>query len=164
MGTINYTDAIRYKQQKYKCTKAYQKLKIVVNMKAVKGVMMLKALITKIMFAKKIFVLDIEQSKEAYIPNELCNDKLPPSFWFYDACLQQVQNLVLDEKREFAKFKNEYRLNFYQRNNKKRDIMIKLGILNDPKNEKISLKFQQVNEIKNKRVLDHNNLPTTMSL
>ena len=86
--------------------KTYQKLKIVVNLKAVKGVMMLKALITKIKYAKQIFVLEIEQSKEAYIPNELSNDNLPSSFWFYDACLQQVQNLVITEKKEFATFKN----------------------------------------------------------
>ena len=67
---------------------------------------MLKALITKIKYAKQIFVLEIEQSKEAYIPDELCNDNLPCSFWFYDATLQQVQNLVIQEKKEFATFKN----------------------------------------------------------
>ena len=68
----------------------YQKLKLVINLKALKGVLMLKALITKIKFAKQLFVLEIEQMKEAYIPNELSNDNLPSSFWFYDACLHQV--------------------------------------------------------------------------
>lgn len=117
MDTINYRDVVKYNQQKEKLTRLYSKLKIVVNLKAVGGVLMLKALITKIKFAKQIFVLEIEQMHEAYIPNELSNDNLPSSFWFYDACLQQVQNLVIQEKRDFATFKNMYRLNFYQRNN-----------------------------------------------
>lgn len=106
LDTVNYRDVVRYNLQKDKVLKMYQKLKIVVNMKAVRGVLMLKALITKIKYAKQIFVLEIEQSKEAYIPNELSNDNLPQSFWFYDACLQQVQNLVITDKKEFATFKN----------------------------------------------------------
>lgn len=109
--------------------------------------MMLKALITKIKFAKQIFVLDIEQSKEAYIPNELSNDNLPSSFWFYDACLQQVQNLVVADKKDFATFKNTYRLNFYQRNNMQKYILTKLGLIDEPGSEKLSLKHQMVNEI-----------------
>lgn len=61
--------------------------------------MMLKALINKIKYAKQMFVLEIEQSKEAYIPHELSNDDLPCSFWYYDACLQQVQELIDTDKK-----------------------------------------------------------------
>lgn len=50
--------------------------------------MLIKTLISKIQVAKQIFILEIEQGQEAYIPNELSNDNLPSSFWFYDACLQ----------------------------------------------------------------------------
>lgn len=87
LRTINYRDIVKYNQQKEKLVKLYSKLKVVINLKAVTGIMMLKALITKIKVAKQIFVLEIEQMKEAYIPNELSNDNLPSSFWFYDACL-----------------------------------------------------------------------------
>lgn len=77
-------------------------------MKAIHGVLLVKALISKIQVAKQIFILEIERGQEAYIPNELSNDWLPSSFWFYDACLQQVQTLVDFNKKDFAIFKNQY--------------------------------------------------------
>ena len=52
LDTVNYREVVRYNLQKDKVLKMYQKLKIVVNMKAVRGVLMLKALITKIKYAK----------------------------------------------------------------------------------------------------------------
>lgn len=100
--------------------------------------------------------MEIEQSREAYIPNELSNDNLPSSFWFYDACLQQVQNLVDPEKKTFAIFKNQYRLNFYQQNNFKKQMLMKLGLIDNPKLEvKLALKYQQINQIQTNQINHH---------
>ena len=101
----------------------YSTLKFLVNMKALHGVFMLKALLAKMQVAKQLFILEIEQGHEAYIPNELSCDNLPCSFWFYDACLQQAQNLVNDEKKKYAMFKNHYQLSFYQKNDFKKEIL-----------------------------------------
>ena len=43
-------------------------------------------------------------------------------------------------KKEFATFKNQYRLNFYQKNNFKKYLQIRLGLIDDPNNQKLSLK------------------------
>lgn len=52
LDKTNYRDVITYNKSKEKIMSLYSKLKIVVNFRAIKGVMMLKALITKVKVAK----------------------------------------------------------------------------------------------------------------
>ena len=68
--------------------------------------MLLKAALTKIKVARQIFILEIEQMREAWIPNELSTDGLPRSFWFYDDIMETIQNYVEPHTKEFAMLKN----------------------------------------------------------
>ena len=51
---------------------------------------MIKCALLKVQLAKELFVLEIEQSRESYVLNEITMDNLPMSFWYYDAILLTV--------------------------------------------------------------------------
>ena len=68
----------------------YSKCKILINFKAIKNELYIKAALMKLQVAKELFVLDIEQGSEAYVPPELTVDLMPMSFRFYDAILVLV--------------------------------------------------------------------------
>jgi len=44
--------------------------------------------------------LEIEQGKEAYIPDEICHDTLPCNFWYYDSVLAYIQDTVSEDKKD----------------------------------------------------------------
>ena len=52
--------------------------------------MHIKAALTKVKLARKLFILDIEQRTEAWIPNELAIGDLPTAFWYYDDIIQSI--------------------------------------------------------------------------
>ena len=51
--------------------------------------------------SKKLFVSDIEEGGEVYIPNELRNTNLPPSFHFYDPVLGIVHEKMKCDRAEY---------------------------------------------------------------
>ena len=72
-----------------------------INLKALKGVIMLNAMLKKIQLQKELFVLDIEDGNEIYIPSSLTQDRLPYSFRFYDPILALVNENISENRREF---------------------------------------------------------------
>ena len=81
------------------CKRKYQRIskftilsniKMLINMKAISGVLYLKALIKRVELAKFLFVHEIEYGKEVFIPNELSQDRLPHAFRYYDPILSFV--------------------------------------------------------------------------
>ena len=95
----------------------YNKCKILINFKAIKQVLYIKAALMKIQVAKELFVLEIEQGHEAYVPPELTVDLMPLSFRFYDAILVFVQDLVSAKAKDLNSFKTLYRLNYHNKEN-----------------------------------------------
>ena len=79
-------------------------------MKAVHKIMLIKASITKINLAKKIFTMDVEQGYESYIPDELSIDIMAKSFWFYDPILQIVQSCVAMSRKDMMQTQSQFRL------------------------------------------------------
>lgn len=108
---------VRYNKTKERLTNLHNKCKILINMKAIRDLLFIKCALMKTQLAKELFVLEIEQSRESYIPNELAQDHLPMNFWYYDAILMYVQDLVSQETKDLHTFKNTFRLNFYQEEN-----------------------------------------------
>lgn len=62
-------------------------MKIVVNLRAVSRVLLIKVCLAKIKIARDMFILEMEQGCETFIPHELSQDRLPMNFWFYDPIL-----------------------------------------------------------------------------
>ena len=73
-------------------------------------ILFIKCALMKIQVAKELFVLEVEQGHEAYVPNELAVEYLPLSFRFYDAILIYVQELVSSKTKDLNSFKTMYRL------------------------------------------------------
>ena len=55
----------------------HSNINLLINFKAVKKIAYIQCLIKRIELAKKIFIMDIEEGSEVYIPNDLRNCKLP---------------------------------------------------------------------------------------
>ena len=136
---------MRYNKTKERLTNLHNKCKILINMKAIRDLLFIKCALMKTQLAKELFVLEIEQSRESYIPNELAQDHLPMNFWYYDAILMFVQDLVSQETKDLHTFKNTFRLNFYQEENFHTKMMRLFGFSSSE--NKLTFKHQIVNEI-----------------
>ena len=55
-----------------------------INFRSVKGVDFLKTVLKRIELARDWLVLDIEQGREVFIPDDLSVKMLPLSFQYYD--------------------------------------------------------------------------------
>ena len=70
----------------------YQKMKLLLSMKILKGTVHIKILLESISIVRKIFIMNFEETGvEMLIPSELCQDQLPQSFRFYDPILRLIQ-------------------------------------------------------------------------
>lgn len=72
--TKNYKKVIEYKKNKYITTAMFEKIKLVLNLKGVDRILYIKLLLKKIDLAKKLFILEIEQGDEVFIPAEISVD------------------------------------------------------------------------------------------
>lgn len=61
-----------------------------VKLKAISGISLLRCLLRRIQIVKELFIIDIEQGQEVFIPKELSQDHLPLSFRFYDPLLMMI--------------------------------------------------------------------------
>ena len=71
------------------------------NFRAVNKINFVQCLIKRIDLAKRLFIMDIEEGSEVYIPNDLRNDKLPMSFQFYDPIMNIVLLKMADDRTEY---------------------------------------------------------------
>ena len=72
----------------------FEKIKLVLNLKAADKILFIKLVLKKIELAKKLFVLEIEQGEEVFIPAEISINSYPMSFRFYDSILNFTNNSV----------------------------------------------------------------------
>ena len=59
-------------------------------MGAVKGLLLVKTILKRIQLSKQLFMLEIEQGNEVFIPQDLSQDQFPISFWYYDSILKII--------------------------------------------------------------------------
>mmetsp|Transcript_2861 Transcript_2861/g.4446 ORF Transcript_2861/g.4446 Transcript_2861/m.4446 type:complete len:200 (-) Transcript_2861:1415-2014(-) len=84
---MNFNRIIRYKREKNRLLYEINKLKILINLKAIRRAIFIKVLLLKIDLIKQLFVLELEQGLEVFIPPELSIEKYPLNFQFYDHIL-----------------------------------------------------------------------------
>ena len=60
---------------------------------------------------KQLFVLELEQGQEVFIPPQLSCDKFPLSFQYYDPIIQIVNQLFSSDSKSYFQYKTEFRLN-----------------------------------------------------
>lgn len=60
---------------------------MLIGLKAVGDLLFLKCLVKRVELTKKIFMQDVEEGGEIFIPQELSQNQLPYSFRYYDPIL-----------------------------------------------------------------------------
>lgn len=81
---LDFTRLVSYKTKKLPKSEVYNNLKIIINLKMVNKNLFIKLALRKIKIAKEIFILDLEQGQEVFIPKEFSLDRYPLSFQYYD--------------------------------------------------------------------------------
>jgi hypothetical protein len=85
-------------------------------------------LLLKIETSKKLFVLDISDGDEMFIPNDLSLNQLPMSFRYYDPLIQIVQERFSEETLDYFKLSNTVKQECMSEFNQVRQVMEKLGL------------------------------------
>ena len=95
-------DLIEFKSKKLKLEKIINKIKFIKGFNILKGEMYNFLLLRLIEVQKELFVLDVEQGNEIFIPKSLSLDQYPKSFQFYDP-LQHIiwENISKHKKQKF---------------------------------------------------------------
>ena len=68
------TKFVKEKLQKNEAGTLYNSLSLVINLKSISGILHVHAVLEKIELAKKIFVIDISEGCEVFIPKDLSQD------------------------------------------------------------------------------------------
>ena len=121
----------------------YLRLKLVLSLGAVRGEFLIKIFLRIINLAKEIFVLNIEQGQEVFIPLELTQDNYPHSFRFYDPILQLIQENCTQVKREHFILKGQLQIERIKEEN--RVLRIKDALLGTDESAKLTFKHTQIN-------------------
>ena len=79
---------------------------MLISLKAVTGLLFVRSLITRVILTKCLFVHEIEEGGEIFIPHELSQDSLAYSFRYYDPVLSFIQDNISDERRDYFTLKN----------------------------------------------------------
>ena len=65
-------------------------LNLLLNLKCVQGILYIHLCLEKIKITKELFLAEIEDEIESFIPSALSQDSLPMSFRYYDHILAMV--------------------------------------------------------------------------
>lgn len=91
---------IQYKFQKKSKLIIYNKLRLMMNMKLIGGLIYVQAILKRIQIAKDLMIIELGQDNEVLIPKELSQDDLPLSFRYYDSILRIIQRKINPHQRE----------------------------------------------------------------
>ena len=94
---------------------SYMKLRLLLQLKAMKGEMYISLLLRVIDVAKKVFILAVELGLEVYIPSELSQKDISVSFRYYDPVLAIIHENVRQIKREDFLLINQFRIETIKR-------------------------------------------------
>jgi hypothetical protein len=130
----------------------YQKIALIIRLKAVERILLIRARLKLIELATNIFMLEVQQGQESFIPKELCQDSLPKCYKFYDPILLIIQDKIPEDRKEYFYSRNCLNLKNYKDNDTKAILYQKF--LAGDKNSKLTFKHHCVNE-KCRNEIDH---------
>lgn len=84
---------------------------------------------------KDLFIMDIEQGQEVFIPKELSQDHLPLSFRFYDPILMLIQEQVSEESRELFNIQNEIAFTLHHQADWFQQVLERVGLVDDGRDQ-----------------------------
>ena len=145
MVKVPYENMLKFNKKMTGKQQMYNKLNMVMSLRAVRPSVILHIQLEKIKLMKEMFVLELEQGLEVFIPPELSQFKLPFSFRYYDSLFNIVQSHMCSHKQDLQAFKNAYRIGFYQNEDISTKILKFIGVKNEGKS-KLTFRHMLVNE------------------
>ena len=136
---------------------------MIIALKAVHGKLYLRALKKKIQVARELFIIEIEQGEEVYIPGDLSQDQLPYSFRYYDPVMMFAQDAVSDYKRDYFNVKGQIAFYIHRQGDLKQRVLEKLGFVDNGKEKKLTYKHDAANKVAKEQV-DHHVSEHTLAL
>ena len=106
---------------------------------------------------RRLFVLEIEQGQEVYIPTELSQKSLPLSFRYYDPIIVMTQSRIKDEQKDFFKLRNKLERQIFRKIDTKTQFLERMGFMEtqDKKLQKLTFKYEAVNKKMQKEINVH---------
>lgn len=80
---------------------------MMINMNLIRGPRYIEALLLRLAIVKDLFLMELEQGVEVFIPTELSQDQLPSSYRYYDHILQLISEKMTEDRRDFVKLKGK---------------------------------------------------------
>ena len=77
------------------------KIKLLLGLKCFTGILYIKAQLKKIVIAKNLFAMDIQDGHEVFIRKELSQQQLPLSFRYYDPIIHILNDRISPEARDY---------------------------------------------------------------
>ena len=74
-------------------------LKMIISLRVCSGLAYLKCILMRIHINRSLFILEIEQGGETFIPSDLSQSRLPYSMRYYDPILAIVQEGITARAR-----------------------------------------------------------------
>lgn len=79
-----------------------------------------------------MFVLELEQGQEVYIPNDMSVDTYPVHFRYYDPVIQIVNEIFHIDNKVYHTLKTEFNIDKIKGSDWVKDLMIQTGFREDP--------------------------------
>lgn len=130
------------------------KLKLILGMRSITGMIYIRAVLDKINFVKKLFTYQIEDDAEVFIPADLTQSDLPISYRYYDPLILIVQSNMSAERCAYFKMKNSLKKEIYQQADTFTQMLERIG-LRETKNEdfkKLAYKYTAINRTDNQHI------------
>ena len=106
---------IRMKMETHSRQKIQKIFNMAIKMKAVSGLAFLKCILRHIELTRELFLMEIQQGQEVFIPKDLSQDHFPYSFRYYDPIAAIVQENVNDESRQLLNMKSRVAFSIYSK-------------------------------------------------
>lgn len=103
-------DALKYRVRRSLIERQLNKIKLILQMGNLQGTFYLRTRLKKIELVKHLFVLDIEQDQEVYIPRDLSQKDYPLNFQFYDPIIQIIWSYMSAEKQQYFSLKTQFNI------------------------------------------------------
>lgn len=145
------------KLQRAKLDRSLIKLDLCIALKAVRGLIYLRAILLRIKTVKEIFILDISEGKEVYIPPSLSQNRLPKSFRFYDPIQNLIHQRTPGERVQFFNVQEQVAFSIHRQISLKQKLYEYIGIY-ESKNQKDQLVCEH--PVLNERNFDFNHNST----
>jgi hypothetical protein len=139
------------------------KLNMMLACKSLRGSLYLEVLLEKYKLVKELFINEVENGTETYIPKDLSQDHLPMSYRYYDPIIAIISEHVSHQKRENLTLKQKVAYKLHFDGDVRRQILEKAGVHSKRGNEPLVFKYTALNK-KPPVGINHNNSHHTMAL